>query len=152
MLHTFDIFSRIILAVVAGGLVGVNRDLHGKPSGVRVHALVSLGAALVTLASMQLGTDGSNQDAISRVIQGIVGGIGFLGAGVILRGENGLRVYHVATAASIWVTAALGILCGLGQWKIAVLGVLAVVIILVVGSKIDNSLRGRWNDRKSEMT
>lgn len=144
-----EIFSRVLLAVVVGGLVGVNRDLHGKPSGVRVHALVSLGAALVTLASTQLGSDGLNQDAISRVIQGIVGGIGFLGAGVILRGGDGMRVYHVATAASIWVTASLGILCGLGLWKIAVLGVSAVFFILVLGSKIDSSLRGRWGGEKT---
>ncbi|MFM7084752.1 MAG: MgtC/SapB family protein [Hyphomicrobium sp.] len=150
MFYTTDILCRILLAVLVGGLVGANRDLHGKPSGVRVHALVSLGAALVTLASTQLGSDGSNQDAISRVIQGIVGGIGFLGAGVILRGENGLRVYHVATAASIWVTAALGILCGLGLWNIAIIGVLAVVIILVMGNKIDRSLRGRWDHGESD--
>lgn len=141
---------RIAAAALAGGVVGVNRDLHGKPSGVRVHALVSLGAALITMAGTQLGVGDANADAVSRVIQGIVGGIGFLGAGVILRGEGGVHVFHVATAASIWVTAAIGIACGLGAWKMASLAVIAVVAILVVGNRIDRALRGRLGPEGSE--
>ena len=148
----FELGLRIAAASIAGGIVGVNRDLYGKPSGVRVHALVSLGAALVTMSGMQLGLGESNADAVSRVIQGIVGGIGFLGAGVILRGDGGLHVYHVATAASIWVTAAIGIACGLGAWRMAALAVIAVVSILVVGSKIDRALRGLLGPEGNEET
>ena len=132
---------RLTAAVVAGGVVGLNRDLYGKPTGVRAHALVALGAALFVMAATDLGIADSDSTAVSRVIQGVVGGIGFLGAGVILRG--GQRIFHVATAASIWVTAALGIACGLGAWRLTALAVLAVVLILVIGSKIDHVPYGK---------
>ena len=134
---------RLAAALVAGGIVGLNRDLHGKPTGVRAHALVALGAALFVMSSTELGIAGSDGNVVSRVIQGVVGGIGFLGAGVILRGDDGRRIFHVATAASIWVTAALGVACGLGAWRLVILSIVAVVLILVVGSKIDHALYGK---------
>ena len=134
---------RLAAAMVAGGIVGLNRDLHGKPTGVRAHALVALGAALFVMSSTELGITDSDGNVVSRVIQGVVGGIGFLGAGVILRGDDGRRIFHVATAASIWVTAALGIACELGAWRLVVLSIVAVVLILVVGSKIDRALYGK---------
>ena len=134
---------RLAAAMVAGGIVGLNRDLHGKPTGVRAHALVALGAALFVMSSTELGITGSDGNVVSRVIQGVVGGIGFLGAGVILRGDDGRRIFHVATAASIWVTAALGVACGLGAWRLVALSRVAVVLILVIGSKIDHALYGK---------
>ena len=134
---------RIAAAVLAGGIVGLNRDLHGKPTGVRAHALVALGAALFVMSSTELGIGGSDGNAVSRVIQGVVGGIGFLGAGVILRGDDGRRIFHVATAASIWVTAALGVACGLGAFRLVGLSIIAVALILVVGTKIDHALYGK---------
>ena len=134
---------RLAAAMVAGGIVGLNRDLHGKPTGVRAHALVALGAALFVLSSTELGITGSDGNVVSRVIQGVVGGIGFLGAGVILRGDDGRRIFHVATAASIWVTAALGVASGLGAWRLVILSIVAVILILVVGSKIDHALYGK---------
>lgn len=135
--------SRIALAVLAGGLVGLNRDLRGKPTGVRVHSLVSLGAALFVL-SVSGGQGAEATAAVSRIIQGIVGGIGFLGAGVILRGGDGKHIYHVTTAASIWVTAAMGVLCGLAAWPLIVISLVAVLIILVVGRAVDRALHGRF--------
>ena len=134
---------RIAAAIVAGGVVGLNRDLHGKPTGVRAHALVALGAAVFVMSSTDLGISGSDSNVVSRVIQGIVGGIGFLGAGVILRGDDGQRIFHVATAASIWVTAAMGVACGLGAWRLVFLSLFAVVLILVLGTKIDHALYGK---------
>ena len=134
---------RICAAVVAGGVVGLNRDLHGKPTGIRAHALVALGAALFVMASTELALAGSDANTVSRVIQGEVGGIGFLGAGVILRGADDQRIFHVATAASIWVTAALGVACGIGAWRLVVPAAIAVMVILVVGSRIDRGLRGK---------
>ena len=134
---------RLAAAMVAGGIVGLNRDLHGKPTGVRAHALVALGAALFVMSSTELGITGSDGNVVSRVIQGVVGGIGFLGAGVILRGDDGRRIFHVATAASIWVTAASGVACGLGAWRLVALSIVAVVLILVAGSKIDHALYGK---------
>ena len=141
---------RLAAALVAGGIVGLNRDLHGKPTGVRAHALVALGAALFVMSSTELGIVGSDGNVIGRVIQGVVGGIGFLGAGVILRGDDGRRIFHVATAASIWVTAALGVACGLGAWRLVILSVIAVVLILVVGSKIDHALYGKLGKEDDE--
>ncbi len=138
--HLVDPALRIAAAVVVGAAIGINRDMYGKPAGARVHALVSLGAALTTLVATQLADAAS----ASRVIQGIIGGIGFLGAGVILRGgSREMRIYHVTTAATIWVTAALGITCGVGDWAILSMGAVAVLIVLVVGLKIDRILY-RW--------
>jgi len=122
--------------MISGGLVGLNRDMYGKPTGVRMHALVALGAALLTLTGAGLEDPG----ATSRVIQGIVGGMGFLGAGVIMHGIGTKRPLHLTTAASIWMTAALGVVCGIGEWKVALLAVLATQLILVVGLPIDRKL------------
>src|SRR6201990_2056112 len=108
-----DTVLRMIGAVVVGGAIGVNRDIHGKPTGVRAHALVSLGAAILVIAGSGPLIGADHPDALSRGIQGIGAGIGFLGAGVILRGATGLHVYHLVTAASLWVTTGLGVLCGL---------------------------------------
>lgn len=136
---------RIAAAIVAGGLIGLNRDMYGKPAGVRVHALVALGAAIATMTGGHFGLGDS--DAASRIIQGVIGGIGFLGAGVILRGEIGdksqPRIHHVTTAASIWVTAALGIACGIGEWILVIVSSLAVFIVLTVGLWLDRALYGK---------
>ncbi len=130
---------RLGAALVAGGLVGANRDMYGKPTGVRMHALVALGAALLTMVGLDLGEDIA---ATSRIIQGIVGGIGFLGAGVIMH-ANGRRALHLTTAASIWMTAAIGVACGLGRWRLATLSVLATLLILVAFLPIDRALYGK---------
>jgi putative Mg2+ transporter-C (MgtC) family protein len=139
--HFVDPALRVAAAVIVGAAIGINRDMYGKPAGVRVHALVSLGAALATIVAAQLGGDTSA--AVSRVIQGIIGGIGFLGAGVILRGgSREMRIYHVTTAATIWVTAAFGIACGVGAWSIVLVAGIAVIVVLVLGLSIDRKLHG----------
>jgi putative Mg2+ transporter-C (MgtC) family protein len=140
---------RLAAAVSIGGLIGLNRDLYGKPTGLRTHALVALGAALAVMSSTEFGLIQSDANAVSRVIQGVMGGIGFLGAGVILRAADGERIVHTATAASIWVTAALGIVCGIGAWRIAALAAVGVTLILVLGSIVDHALYGRLKDRDS---
>lgn len=127
---------RLLAALVAGGLIGLNRDMYGKPTGVRVHALVALGAALLTLSGAELGDVG----ATSRIIQGITGGIGFLGAGVIMHDSAGKRALHLVTASSIWMTAAIGVACGAGAWKLAALGAGATLVVLVIGLQIDRAL------------
>src|SRR5829696_10165517 len=81
----------------------------------------------------ELGPGTPDHAAASRIIQGIVGGIGFLGAGVILRADKGNRVYHITTAATIWVTAALGTACGLGAWRVAALASVLVLVVLTLG-------------------
>ena len=139
---------RLLAATAAGGLLGLNRELTQKPAGLRTHALVALGSALVTVSALQLGaTDGrTHADAASRVIQGIIAGIGFLGGGVILHTE-GRNVSGLTTAATIWVAAALGISCGIGQWHIAGMTAGLALIVLVAGRPIEDLLhRYKRND------
>ena len=133
---TIDSLVRMIAAVVFGGAIGFNRDMYGKPTGIRAHALVSLGAAILVMAG------GDHADPTSRVIQGVIAGIGFLGGGVILRGVKGLHVYHLVTAASLWVTTGVGVLCGLGAWKLAGLATGLVLLVLVAGLYLDRWLYG----------
>jgi putative Mg2+ transporter-C (MgtC) family protein len=138
-----DTILRMIAAVIVGGAIGINRDIHGKPTGIRAHALVSLGAAILVISGSGPLIGADHPDALSRVIQGIVAGIGFLGAGVILRGDTGLHVYHLVTAASLWVTTGLGVLCGLGEYLVAGAATILVLIVLVGGLPIDRWLFGR---------
>lgn len=140
-----DTALRLLAALAAGGLIGVNRDMHGKPTGVRLHALVALGAATLTIVGVELGGKG-DPHALSRIIQGIVGGIGFLGAGVILREADKGRVQHMATAASIWITAALGVAAGAGLWPLVSLAALGTLVILIFGMKLDKALYGRFRE------
>jgi putative Mg2+ transporter-C (MgtC) family protein len=129
-----EILLRLIAAAVVGGLVGLNRDLHGKPTGVPTLGLVGLGSALVVLAMAGAG----NSSDTSRIIQGIVTGIGFLGAGVIIRPMAKARVHGLTTAACVWLTAALGAACGLGAWRVLVVGVPLAFLLLVFGKSVEH--------------
>jgi putative Mg2+ transporter-C (MgtC) family protein len=133
-----DIVLRVVVATVVGGLIGLNRDLHGKPTGVRTLGLVGLGSALAVLA-----VAGDDSAAASRVIQGIVTGIGFLGAGVIIRRMEKGQVHGLTTAASVWLTAALGAACGTGAWKVVMVGVVLTFLVLLLGGRIED-LSERW--------
>jgi putative Mg2+ transporter-C (MgtC) family protein len=112
-LDIIDIILRMGAAVVAGVIIGSNRDLAGKPMGMRTLGLVSLGAAVVSLATIRIDVFADHPDALSRVVQGVIqgvmGGIGFIGAGVILRDAQTETIKGLTTAATVWVTAALGI-------------------------------------------
>lgn len=142
---TVDVFLRLSMATVVGGLIGLNRDLVHKPAGLRIHALVALGAAIATVLVVWSadGVAAMNFDALSRVIQGIITGIGFLGAGVILRTENGQTVHGLTTAASIWLAACLGTACGAGAWLITACAFVLVMLILIVGGSIENRILKR---------
>jgi len=140
---TVETALRIATAVVLGGAIGFNRDIHGKPTGIRAHALVSLGAAIVMLAGSGAYIGGNHPDAMSRVIQGIIAGIGFLGAGVILRGATGMQVYHLVTASTLWVTTGIGVLCGMGAYLLSGLATVLVLVVLVVGLRLDRWLYGK---------
>src|SRR5438876_39520 len=120
-----DVALRLGAAALIGVALGLNRDLHGKPTGVRTLGLVGIGAALAVLAV----SHSSAADA-SRVIQGIVTGIGFLGAGVIIRTSDAQPVHGLTTAACVWLTACMGAACGLGQWLVILVGVPLVFVIL----------------------
>jgi putative Mg2+ transporter-C (MgtC) family protein len=138
-----DSVLRMLAAVVFGGAIGFNRDIHGKPTGIRAHALVSLGAAIVMLAGSGAYIGGHHPDAMSRVIQGIIAGIGFLGAGVIIRGATGMQVYHLVTASTLWVTTGIGVLCGMGAYLLAGLATVLVLFVLVIGLRLDRWLYGK---------
>ena len=146
MTAEMDIAVRLGSATLIGAAIGLNRDLHGKPTGVRTLGLVGLGAALVILASMDFGLQGViDANPVSRAIQGVLTGIGFLGAGVIVRDSDGKKVQGHTTAALIWLTACLGIVCGLGAWRVAVLAVILAFLLLIGGGALE-----RWLHRRIE--
>jgi putative Mg2+ transporter-C (MgtC) family protein len=128
---------RLAVAVLIGGVFGLNRELHGKPAGLRTHALVTLGAAMAAMIALppQVGT-GSDPNALGRIIQGILTGVGFLGAGVILRDPAG-HVTGLTTAATIWVCAGLGIVCGLGYWSLIGVSGGIVLAVLLLGRRVE---------------
>lgn len=118
---------RLLLAALLGGLLGFERESHGKAAGIRTHMLVCTGAALFVLGSELVG---GGDDAMSRVVQGIVAGIGFLGAGTIIKGDRMHDVKGLTTAAGVWMTAAVGVCVGLGLEATAVLATLIMLFIL----------------------
>jgi putative Mg2+ transporter-C (MgtC) family protein len=129
---------RLGAALVVGALFGLNRELHGKPAGLRTHALVSLGAAAVTVLILRTpdGLLTSDANALSRVIQGVLTGVGFLGAGVILRDPAG-HVTGLTTAATVWVCAVLGLICGVGHWVVLGVTVALTTITLLFGRPLE---------------
>jgi putative Mg2+ transporter-C (MgtC) family protein len=140
-----DTSLRLGAATLCGLLIGINRDTHEKPAGMRTLALVALGAALVTMSALQIPEFVGEPDSLSRVLQGVIqgvmAGIGFIGAGTILRlGRHGENVQGVTTAATVWASAGLGIACGMGQWPIVVIGMVLVFLILVVAKHVENWL------------
>jgi putative Mg2+ transporter-C (MgtC) family protein len=144
-----DVVIRLLAATGIGGMIGLNRELTRKPAGLRTHALVALGAALATVSAMRLGGPvdaAQHAEAVSRVIQGVVAGIGFIGGGVILHTE-GRNVVGLTTAATIWVAAALGISCAVGQWRVAGAAVLIALAVLVVGRGVESALHRIKGDR-----
>jgi putative Mg2+ transporter-C (MgtC) family protein len=123
------IVVRLLVAVVLGGVLGWERESVGAPAGLRTHMLVSLGSALFVLIPLQAGM---RLDDLSRVLQGITAGIGFLGAGAILKQTARNDVRGLTTAASIWLTAALGVAAGMGREATALLSTLFALVILAI--------------------
>lgn len=120
---------RLLVAAVLGGLLGYERERQGKSAGVRTHMLVAMGAALFILIPQQ--AEASSPD-LSRVLQGIVTGVGFLGAGAIFMGTKEVETRGLTTAAGIWVTAAVGMAAGMGRESTAVLSTFIALLILSV--------------------
>ena len=132
---------RLLPALLMGGLIGLNRDLRGKPVGFRTLGLVGMGAALMTYLGVSLA--GSNDGSASRVFQGIITGIGFLGAGVILQPGADERVREVrglTTAACVWVVACIGAACGAGLQAEALLVTVLVLALLYFGGWIEHHI------------
>ncbi len=129
--HLTRVTIRLLIAAILGGILGFEREHKGKAAGVRTHMLVAMGAALFVLVPSLAGADDA---ALSRVVQGIVAGIGFLGAGTILKGHelNTGRVKGLTTAAGLWMTAAIGIAAGMGREMTAVLSTMLALGIFSV--------------------
>lgn len=117
---------RLVLAAVLGGMLGLQRERNGKEAGIRTHMLVAAGSALFVLVPLQSGMD---PDSVSRVLQGLLAGVGFLCAGTILKLRDEEQVRGLTTAAGIWMTAAIGMACGLGREMTAVLSTLLVLVL-----------------------
>jgi putative Mg2+ transporter-C (MgtC) family protein len=118
---------RLLAAAVLGAVIGYEREAAGKAAGLRTHMLVSLGAALFVIGGLESGMDAED---LSRIIQGLATGIGFVGAGAILKLDEERKIRGLTTAAGIWLTAAVGVAAGLGRWGAAGVGVLLTWIIL----------------------
>jgi len=137
---TSELVLRLLAAAVIGSGIGIDREVRGKPAGMRTHALVSLGAALCTIVVVRVAPAGyEHVDAVSRVIQGIIAGVGFLGGGAILKSPE--SVHGLTTAASIWFVAALGIACGTGQWVAALVAVALALLVLIGGLAAEKVVR-----------
>lgn len=136
-----DIALRLGAATLVGALIGLNRDVHNKPSGLRTLSLVALGSALAVMVATEAGT---GPNPASPVIQGVLTGIGFLGAGVIVHEAANTRVRGLTTAAAIWLTACMGTACGLGLWPHVVIAGALVGLILSVGGRVEKMIHRRF--------
>ncbi|HET7794649.1 MAG TPA: MgtC/SapB family protein [Rhizobacter sp.] len=127
------ILVRLLLAALLGGVLGYEREQQGKAAGIRTHMLVAMGAALFVFVPQQAGLQVAD---MSRVIQGVIAGIGFLGAGAIIKNRSEEQVQGLTTAAGVWMTAAIGIACGLGREMTAVLSTLLGLAVLALVPKL----------------
>ncbi len=145
-----ELILRLLAAAVLGGLIGAEREHHGRSAGFRTQLLVAVGSALAMVVSVHFGKQYGTEDPGSSVIRvdparvayGVMGGIGFLGAGAIIRYEIGVR--GLTTAASLWCTAAVGLACGFGMYTVAAVGTGIVIFALMVLTRLDRYISPRW--------
>jgi putative Mg2+ transporter-C (MgtC) family protein len=140
-----DVLS-IILAVVLGAAVGLEREISGKAAGLRTNVLICLGAAVFTMISRKMGA--GYEGSITRIAAGIVTGVGFLGAGAIIRDRAG--VLGLTTAATIWLVASIGMACGAKLYLLAVMSTLIAIVVLIGLGQLEKPLGRFWEKNKSE--
>lgn len=133
---------RLLAALIVGAIIGFQRERAGKAAGLRTHMLVAMGTAMFVIAATE---NGMQQDAVSRIVQGLATGIGFLGAGAILKVESERLIRGLTTAAGIWMTAALGVAIGLGLLGTAAVGVLFTWIVLALLIRFEKRIDGSNN-------
>lgn len=134
---TLEISGRLVMAMLFGATIGINRERQGKPAGLRTHSLVSLGGALFTIVALLLSP--GDPSATARILQGVTAGIGFIGAGVIMRRPEIHDVQGLTTAAAIWIVSAIGVAVGAGLWRTSLIALALGLFVLIVGETID-----RW--------
>ena len=134
------VIIRLVAAALLGGLLGAERESEGKAAGLRTHMLVGLGAALFVIAPHQAGMA---EGDVGRIIQGVAAGIGFIGAGTILKLTDREEIQGLTTAASIWLTAAIGVAAAVGPLWVPLLCAASAWVILYALGKVENRLSGR---------
>lgn len=132
---------RLLIAAILGGILGYEREQKGKSAGIKTHMLVAIGSALFVFIPQQVGVSEAD---LTRVLQGLAAGIGFLGAGTIIKGNNDEDIKGLTTAAGIWLTAAIGIAAGMGREATAILSTLLALAILNIIPRIAQ----RFDSRK----
>jgi len=150
MVHTdmdqiHEMLFRLGLATLFGAVLGIDRDLHRKPAGLRVLAMVGLGSCGVIMASVMVTE--STADGLLRTVQGVLSGVGFIGAGVIMRAQGKDEVHGITTASSIWISAIIGMVCGTGQWLLACCIFAIAWLLLVCGGWLEWMIM-RWSISK----
>lgn len=139
--------ARILLACLVGGAIGWDREKASKPGGLRTHMLVSLGAALFVMIPLLTSPTTTSDDALSRAVQGVATGVGFLGAGEILQQSSQTsskpRIKGLTSAATIWLTAALGIAAGCGLWQLSLVATLITLFVLSIVKKLEQVIFNR---------
>lgn len=133
-----DNLVRLTIAALAGGVLGFERELSGQWAGLRTHMVVSVGAAVFALLADHIA--GGDPNAAARVVQGVAAGIGFLGAGTILKLSDRGKIKGLTTASSIWLAAGLGCVAGFGRYELMIAAMIVAIIILAVLKPLDKHL------------
>ena len=146
-----DIAIRLSLALLVGTILGLNRWLHHKSAGIRTHSLVAIGSATAVMLIGDFQAD--NAQSVSRVLQGLITGLGFLGAGVIIRERSSQKIHGLTTAASLWSCALLGAAYGAGQFTLATAALISILFILLIGGTLEKFVsRATGVKRDSEVS
>jgi putative Mg2+ transporter-C (MgtC) family protein len=140
-----DILIKLLISILLGALIGIERERRNRPAGLRTHILVSLGSSLFTITSIQFSKMYGGVDP-SRVAANIVTGIGFLGAGTIMR--EGLTIRGLTTAATIWVSSAIGLACGMGYYLPAVITSISTFLVLILLRNLEFERFGKFEVNK----
>jgi putative Mg2+ transporter-C (MgtC) family protein len=143
--HLLRVAIRLLAAMILGGIIGVQRERSGKAAGFRTHMMVCLGTAVFVITCSSVGMQ---FDAVSRVIQGLVTGIGFIGAGTILKLEGEEEIKGLTTAAGIWMTAAIGITVGLGAVGVGLISTILALGILALAQPVEDFILKRSGVKK----
>lgn len=138
--HVATLAARLTVAAVLGALLGLEREMVAKPAGLRTHVLVALGSALFVVAMAEAGASSND---LTRVVQGIATGIGFVGAGAILKSDSEGRVRGLTTAANIWLAAAVGMAVGIGRVWLPILGTVLALVVLSAGRWLEERVIDR---------
>jgi len=139
-----EYLTAIVLAVAFGGIIGLERELSRKPAGLRTNVLICIGAAVFTIISRHLGAAAG--DSITRITAQIVTGVGFLGAGAIIQDRGG--IHGLTTAATIWLVASVGMACGAGLYRLAVMVTIITIFVLFVLGKLEIIAESRRKSSK----